>query len=89
MTYTIADVGDTPGKDPKTNAQKQAIADEWNANDVAAAADEAANGYKRRRAAAYAPMAEQQDMQYWDAVNGTTTWMDHIAAVKAANAKSS
>jgi len=22
-------------------------------------------------------------MQYWDLVNGTTTWKDHIAAVKA------
>jgi hypothetical protein len=22
-------------------------------------------------------------MQYWDAVNGTTTWKDHVAAVKA------
>jgi len=21
-------------------------------------------------------------MQYWDAVNGTTTWIDHVAAVK-------
>ena len=31
----------------------------------------------------YASMQEQLDMQYWDAVNGTTTWKDHIAAVKA------
>jgi hypothetical protein len=23
------------------------------------------------------------DMQYWDSVNGTTTWKDHVAAVKA------
>ncbi len=27
------------------------------------------------------------DMQYWDAENGTTTWADAIAAVKAANPK--
>jgi len=26
-------------------------------------------------------------MQYWDSVNGTTTWADHIAAVKAAHPK--
>jgi len=24
-------------------------------------------------------------MQYWDNVNGTTTWKDHVAAVKTAN----
>ena len=22
-------------------------------------------------------------MQFWDSINGTTTWKDHIAAVKA------
>jgi len=31
----------------------------------------------------YLPLAEQLDMQYWDSVNGTTTWKDHVAAVKA------
>ena len=30
----------------------------------------------------YVSLGEQQDMQYWDAVNGTTTWKDHIQAVK-------
>ena len=30
----------------------------------------------------YLPLAKQLDMQYWDSVNGTTTWKDHIAAVK-------
>jgi hypothetical protein len=27
------------------------------------------------------------DMQYWDSVNDTTTWADHIAQVKADNPK--
>tara|TARA_R100000315_G_scaffold40978_1_gene17730 strand:+ start:510 stop:854 length:345 start_codon:yes stop_codon:yes gene_type:complete len=31
----------------------------------------------------YLSIEQQLDMQYWDAVNGTTTWKDHIAAVKA------
>ncbi len=31
----------------------------------------------------YASVQDQLDMQYWDNVNGTTTWKDHIAAVKA------
>ena len=30
----------------------------------------------------YLPLAEQLDMQYWDLVNGTTTWKDHVKAVK-------
>ena len=31
----------------------------------------------------YASWGDQMDMQYKDAINGTTTWKDHIAAVKA------
>ena len=37
--------------------------------------------YKNERT--YPSLQEQLDMQYWDAVNGTTTWKDHVAAVKA------
>ena len=43
----------------------------------------AANAYKEQRASAYPSMSEQLDMQYWDKINGTTTWADAIAAVKA------
>jgi len=35
----------------------------------------------------YPSIQEQLDMQYWDAVNGTTTWKDAIAQVKADNPK--
>jgi len=38
--------------------------------------------YQRQRAAEYPSMADQQDMQFHDAVNGTTTWKDTIQAVK-------
>jgi len=31
----------------------------------------------------YASIGDQLDMQYKDALNGTTTWKDHVAAVKA------
>ena len=31
----------------------------------------------------YASWGDQMDMQFKDAVNGTTTWKDHVAAVKA------
>jgi len=38
--------------------------------------------YSRNRAEAYASTGDQLDMQYWDSVNDTTTWKDHIASVK-------
>ena len=43
--------------------------------------------YARARAEAYAPIADQLDMQYWDSVNGSRTWLDHIEAVKEAHPK--
>ena len=43
--------------------------------------------YARARAEAYAPIADQMDMQYWDSVNGSRTWLDHIEAVKEAHPK--
>ncbi len=45
--------------------------------------NEQQTGYITNRAEAYGSIAEQLDMQYWDSVNGTTTWKDHIAKVKA------
>ena len=38
--------------------------------------------YKRQRTTSYPSIQEQLDMQYWDKVNGTTTWQDAIAKVK-------
>jgi len=45
------------------------------------------HAYIEKRAKAYKPLAEQLDMMYWDKVNGTTTWQDHIDQVKADNPK--
>ena len=39
--------------------------------------------YVELRQEAYPTLSEQADMQYWDAINGTTTWQDAITAVKA------
>ena len=58
-----------------------------NAEVAAAQAKEAANDYKVKRAEQYASWQEQMDMQYWDSVNGTTTWRDHVAKVKSDNPK--
>jgi hypothetical protein len=41
-----------------------------------------AKQYQRDRAKAYPSLADQMDMQYWDKINGTTTWADAIQAVK-------
>ena len=43
--------------------------------------------YQRDRASAYPSIQDQLDMQYWDSVNGTTTWKDKIAEVKEAHPK--
>ena len=47
----------------------------------------AAEAYKDDRAAAYPSLADQLDMLYHDAVDGTTTWQEAVAAVKAAHPK--
>jgi len=39
------------------------------------------------RKLAYGSVQDQLDMQYWDSVNGTTLWADHIAQVKSDNPK--
>ena len=44
-------------------------------------------GYIQARQEAYGSIADQLDMHYWDNVNSTTTWKDHIAKVKSDNPK--
>ena len=48
-------------------------------------ADYDAKQYQRDRV--YPSIKEQLDMQYWDSVNGTTTWKDAVAKVKVDNPK--
>ena len=52
-------------------------------------AEYAKQDYVEKREIAYPTIEEQMDMQYWDSVNGTTTWKDAIAKVKTDNPKSS
>ena len=47
------------------------------------------DSYRSKRRAAFPTQEEQFDMQYWDSGNGTTTWKDAIAKVKADNPKPS
>jgi hypothetical protein len=39
--------------------------------------------YRRRRLREYPTIRKQLDMMYWDAMNGTTTWVDEISRIKA------
>ena len=71
---------------------------EWNVSGVTkptdsqlSAVDSAADLAERQDAAraarrtAYGDLGSQLDMQYHDAVDGTTTWKDHVAKVKSDN----
>ena len=59
--------------------------EQLNAVDSAADLEERQNAVRSTRRSAYGDLGSQLDMQYWDNVNGTTTWKDHVAAVKTAN----
>ena len=71
---------------------------EWNLSGVAQPTDEQLNAVdsaadlserqaavRATRKTAYGDLGSQLDMQYWDNVNGTTTWKDHVAKVKTDN----
>jgi len=45
--------------------------------------------YSANRVSQYPSIEDQLDMQYWDSVNGTSTWKDAIAKVKSDNPKPS
>ena len=77
------------GRVDLTAEEVEATLNTWAENERARQLDEEANGYKVARQNAYASIQDQLDMQYWDSVNGTTTWKDHIAQVKSDNPKPS
>ena len=49
--------------------------------------EEADDEVDKKRVERYGSWQEQADMQYWDLINGTTTWKDHITSVKVDNPK--
>ena len=59
--------------------------EQLNAVDSAADLEERQNAVRSTRRSAYGDLGSQLDMQYWDNVNGTTTWKDHVAKVKTDN----
>ena len=60
---------------------------DWTEAELAAHAEAEANAWKGARQSAYPSWQDQLDMQYHDAVDGTTTWKDAIAKVKEDNPK--
>ena len=73
---------------PRSNGNrhyKMFIEDIALGNDTVEGPDVRESSYVELREAAYPSMADQLDMQYWDSVNGTTTWADAIQAVKDAH----
>jgi len=64
------------------SAQPQPSVADIEAADAEWTANFNAQAYARNRATAYASTGDQLDMQYWDSVNGTTTWKDHVASIK-------
>ena len=73
---------------------------EWNAEDKEMPTSETLNTFAvaaqklvddnliiENRRSEYPSLQEQMDMQYWDEINGTTTWKDAITKVKTDNPK--
>lgn len=70
--------------EPTLVARGAAVAEQRQAEEAKRQAEvEAALTYADRRRQAYAPLAQQLDMQYWDHVNGSMNWLNHVAEVKA------
>jgi len=89
-TGTVVSIDDSAGAFDKDG--KSVTLDAVKVAAARKAIDDAAAAvlYKTQRTGAagttdtiYASIGDQLDMQYKDAVNGTTTWKDHVAAVKA------
>jgi len=66
------ELGEDRPRDPRTPAQKS---------------QDVRERYVRRRLREYPPIEKQLDMMYWDAVNGTTTWVDEITRIKEKHPK--
>jgi hypothetical protein len=71
----------------KFTAEEETIRDTEEAQEAIKQTAYATLKYQRDRKKEYPAMADQLDMQYWDQVNGTTTWKDAISKVKTDNPK--
>ena len=60
---------------------------ELSAAEASANAADALEATIHARKVAYGGIGDQLDMMYWDQVNGTNIWFDHVAQVKTDNPK--
>ena len=72
-------------KEGNVSGVAQPTDEQLNAVDSAADLSERQNAARAARKTAYGDLGDQLDMQYHDNVDGTTTWKDHVAKVKADN----
>ena len=68
------DSDQTPPTQAEIDAELKRLQDDYNNK-----------SYQRDRQ--YPSIGDQLDMQYWDSLNGTTTWKDAIAKIKADHPK--
>jgi len=76
LIYYLED-GEVKTKSGDTAARRKSVEE--------AKKEQAKTQYQRDRQ--YPSIGDQLDMQYWDEVNGTTTWKDAVAKVKSDNPK--
>lgn len=74
-------IGITDGENESRGLQDPDVVEWLAAGNVPIPADAPEETYKQLRI--YPPIGDQLDMQYHDALNGTTVWRDTIAAVKS------
>jgi len=84
---TVVIVDDGTGAFDKDGTKIDLVQSEIDAARTTLNTEAAAVKYKQDRAKAFASIGDQLDMQYWDAINGMTTWKDHVAKVKSDNPK--
>lgn len=76
------------GSDAKTKwvlSADDSVTEDWIMKNGAFVERTRHTSYTVQRQVAYGPIGDQLDMLYKDQINGTTTFRDHVAAVKAAN----
>jgi hypothetical protein len=87
VDFVLQDDGDGVYIEQWNSASPQPSVDDIEAAHAEWQADRDSKAYARARSDAYASIGDQLDMQYWDSVNGSRTWLDHIEAVKEAHPK--
>jgi hypothetical protein len=71
-------------QDPKNSDYQQFIQDAAEQGiEIVEGPDITEPDYASLRQQEYPSLQEQEDMRYWDEINGTTVWRDTITAIKA------